>query len=35
MLKGWRLSGEERGFWFIDLVEEDKEIKKIEFKEKY
>ncbi|XP_028693293.1 M-phase phosphoprotein 8 isoform X3 [Macaca mulatta] len=33
--KGWRLSGEERGFWSTDSAEEDKETKKTESKEKY
>ncbi|XP_030777788.1 M-phase phosphoprotein 8 isoform X3 [Rhinopithecus roxellana] len=33
--KGWRLSGEERGFWSTDPAEEDKETKKTESKEKY
>ncbi|XP_023046411.1 M-phase phosphoprotein 8 isoform X4 [Piliocolobus tephrosceles] len=35
MPKGWRLSGEERGFWSTDSAEEDKETKKTESKEKY
>ncbi|XP_031511607.1 M-phase phosphoprotein 8 isoform X3 [Papio anubis] len=33
--KGWRLSGEERGFWSTDSADEDKETKKTESKEKY